>query len=177
MVNTDRLRLDPFAFALGALALLTLAFVGARNGAALVMCGLCFAGLLSARLIGFSNRALVPLALGLVALLWIVWIHPPASSYQTSALAHGAGGVLAGWALAEFLRTRSGASQWMILALAGVFALTLLWELGEFFGDRVLSTGLIPNIRDSAVDILLGSFGGALGVGFAWLLLPERLRR
>ena len=72
-MNTDRLRLDPFALALGALALLTLAFVSARNGAALVMCVLCFAGLLSARLIGFSNRALVPLALGLIALLWIVW--------------------------------------------------------------------------------------------------------
>ena len=176
-MNTDRLRLDPFAFALGALALLTLAFVSARNGAAVVMCGLCFAGLLSARLIGFSNRALVPLALGLIALLWIVWVQPVASSHQTSALAHGVGGLLAGWALAEFLRPRSGGSEWMILALAGVFALTLLWELGEYFGDRVLTTGLIPNKRDSALDILLGSFGGALGVGFAWLLLPQRPRR
>jgi len=176
-VNTDRLRLDPFALALGALALLTLAFVSARNGAAVVMCGLCFAGLLSARLIGFSNRALVPLALGLVALLWLVWSQPPANAHQTSALAHGAGGVLAGWALAEFLRTRSGVSQWMVMALAGVIALTVLWELGEYFGDRVLTTGLIPNKRDSALDILLGSFGGALGVGFAWLLLPQRPRR
>ena len=176
-MNTGRLRLDLFAFALGALALLTVAFVSGRNGGAVVMCGLCFAGLLSARLIGFSNRALVPLALGLVALLWLVWIQPPASSHQTSALAHGAGGVLAGWALAEFLRTRMPALQWMILALAGVFALTVLWELGEYFGDRMLTTGLIPNKRDSAVDILLGSFGGALGVGFAWLLLPHRLRR
>lgn len=177
-MDVGRLRFDPFAFALGALALLTLAFIATRNGAALVMSGLCFAGLLAARVIGFSNRALVPVALGVVALLWMLWIQrPPLDSDQTSALAHGVGGVLAGWALAEFVRGRFSAADWMIIALAGVFALTVLWELGEYVGDRVLGTALIPSWRDSAVDIVLGTFGGAVGVGFAWLLLPQRLRR
>jgi hypothetical protein len=171
---TERLRFDLFAFALGALALLSLAFVGARNGAALVMCGLCFAGLIGARLLGFSNRALVPLALGLVVILWMVWIDPPASSRKTSALAHGAGGLLIGWALAEYLRVRIAWPLWGLAAMAAVFGLTVLWELGEYVGDRVLTTGLIPNKADSAVDILFGTAGGVIAVGAAWLLLPRR---
>ena len=44
-----RLRLDLFAFSLGALSLLTLGFFVARNGAAVIMCSLCFAGLVAAR--------------------------------------------------------------------------------------------------------------------------------
>lgn len=176
-MDVGRLRIDPFAFALGALALLTFAFVAGRNGAALIMCGLCFSGLVAARLVGFSDRALVPVALGVVALLWVVWIQQPGDSHQTSALAHGLGGVLAGWALAEFLRGRVAEPEWMIAAFAAVVTLTVLWELGEYAGDRVLDTGLIPNKRDSAVDIAFGSCGGALGVAIAWLLLPRPPRR
>ena len=39
-----------------------------------------------------DNRALVPLTAGLIVILWMVWIDPPASGHKTSALAHGAGG-------------------------------------------------------------------------------------
>lgn len=172
-MNARRLRIDLFAFALGALALLTLGFFSTRNGAAVVMCGLCFAGLLGARLAGFSNRALVPLAAGLVVILWWVWIDPPADPRQTSALAHGVGGALAGWALAEYLRSRLTWPLWALGALAGVFGLTVLWELGEYVGDRALTTGLIPSRRDSAVDIFFGTLGGVAAVGLA-ALLPRR---
>jgi hypothetical protein len=175
-MQTERLRIDLFAFALGALALLSLAFFGARNGAALVMCGLCFAGLLAARLLGFSNRALVPLAFGLVVILWMVWIDPPASSRKTSTLAHGAGGLLIGWALAEYLRVRIAWPLWGLAAAAAVFTLTVLWELGEYLGDRVLTTALIPNKLDSVYDIAFGTAGGLLAVAVAWLLLPGRDR-
>lgn len=175
-MDVGRLRIDSFAFALGALALLTLAFVGARNGAALVMCGLCFAGLVTARMAGFSNRALVPLALGLVAILWMVWVAPPLSSRQTSTLAHFGGGALMGWALAEFLRGRLSSPAWALAALIAVGTLTIVWELGEYLGDRTLETALIPNRRDSALDIFFGSAGGAIGVGIAWLLLPRGQR-
>jgi hypothetical protein len=173
-MGVHRLRIDLFAFALGALALLTLAFVGARNGAALVMCALCLAGLIAARLAGFSNRALVPVALGLVVLLWMVWIDPPASSHRTSALAHGAGGALIGWALSEYLRTRVVWPLWALAALIAVFGLTVLWELGEYLGDRALGTALIPSPRDSAVDILFGTVGGTAAVALAGLLAPRR---
>jgi hypothetical protein len=172
-MDVRRLRIDPFAFALGALALLTLAFLGARNGAAVVMCGLCFAGLLVARAAGFSNRALVPLTIGLVALLWIVWVDPPASTRATSALAHGVGGALVGWALAEYLRGRLAWPLWALAALAGVYALTALWELGEYVGDRVLTTALIPSQLDSALDIFFGTLGGAGAVALA-ALMPRR---
>jgi hypothetical protein len=173
-MDLGRLRLDLFAFALGALALLTLAFVGARNGAALVMCGLCLAGLLAARLAGFSNRALVPVTLGLVVILWMVWIDPPTGGRKTSALAHFAGGALLGWALSEYLRGRLAWPLWALAALGGVFGLTVLWELGELFGDQVLSTALIPSASDSAFDILFGTFGGAVGVTLARILPPAR---
>lgn len=175
-MDVSRLRIDLFAFALGALALLSLAFFGARNGAALIMCGLVFAGLIGARLAGFSNRALVPLALGLVAILWIVWVDPPASSRRTSALAHGAGGALIGWAVADYLRVRISWPAWGLVALAAVFSLTLLWELGELVGDRVLETALIPSKRDSAEDIFFGTLGGVGAVFVAWLLVPAPRR-
>ncbi len=171
-----RLRIDLFAFALGALALLSVAFVSDRNGAALVMCGLCFAGLLAARLAGFSNRALVPVAAGVVVILWMVWIDPPASSHKTSALAHAAGGALIGWALSEYLRGRLTWPLWGATALAAVFGLTVLWELGEYAGDRVLATDLQPSGTDSAEDIIFGTFGGATTVALAWLLAPRAPR-
>ena len=175
-MDAGRPRIDLFAFALGALALLTLGFFGARNGAAVVMCGLAFAGLLAARMVGFSNQALVPLAAGLVVLLWWVWIDPPTDTRTTSTLAHGVGGALAGWALAEYLRGRLSSPLWVLAALAGVFGLTVLWELGEFLGDRALDTALIPNRRDSALDIFFGTLGGVGAVGFATLLAPLRAR-
>src|SRR5688500_6507664 len=136
-MDDRRLRLDLFVFAvaLGAVALLTLSFFSSRNGAALVMCGICIAGLIAARLIGFSNRALVPVAAGFVVLLYLVWINPPfdsASDHRTSALAHGVGGLLIGWAVAEYLRGRVEWPLWAIGAVAVVFGLTVVWEIGEY---------------------------------------------
>jgi hypothetical protein len=175
-MDLRRLRIDLFAFALGALVLLSLFFYGTRNGAALLMCALCFAGLVVARMAGFSNLALVPLALGVVVLLWIVWFDPPAAPQRTSALVHGVGGALVGWALAESLRARLAWPAWAVVALASVAALTVLWELGELVGDRVLETALIPDARDSALDISFGILGGATAIGLA-RLLPRRPQR
>ena len=96
-------------------------------------------------------------------LLWVLWGDPPPlTSQQTSALAHGIGGVLVGWAVAEFLRGRVDWPLWAIGAVV-VFGLTILWELGELLGDRVLDTALIPSRRDSAIDIAFGTLGGAIG--------------
>lgn len=168
-----RLRIDAFGFALGALSLLTFGFFAARNGAAVIMCSLCFAGLLVARAAGFSNRALVPLAAGLVVLLWVLWVHPPPlTGHQTSAIAHASGGLLVGWAVSEFLRHRVDWPLWAIGAVAVVFGLTILWELGELIGDRAFDTALIPSKRDSAVDISFGTLGGAAGVLLASLVRP-----
>lgn len=171
-----RLHIDLFAFALGGLTLMTLAFFSARNGAAVIMCALCLSGLLAARLAGFSNRALVPVAGGLVVLLWLVWVHPPPlSSKEVSALAHGTGGVLIGWALAEHLRWRIAWPAWAVLAVGCVLGLTVLWEIGEYLGDRAFDTSLVPSKRDSAVDISFGTLGGAVGV-FVATLIPSRAR-
>ena len=172
-----RLRIDLFAFSLGALSLLTAGFFYARNGAAVIMCSLCFAGLIVARVVGFSNRALVPLAAGLVVLLWVLWVEaPPLSSHQLSAIAHGTGGILVGWAVSEFLRGRVGWPVWAIGAVAVVFGLTILWEVGEWAGDRVLQTALIPNASDSALDITFGTLGGAVGTVIAAVVPSARVR-
>ncbi len=174
----SRLRLDLFAFALGALALLSLAFYDARNGAALVMCALCFAGLLTARLAGFSNRALVPVAVGLVVMLFGIWgLDLPASTRKISAVAHAGGGALVGWAVSEYLRSRIAWPYWGLIALAAVFSVTILWELGEYLGDRAVGTALQPNKTDSSLDIFFGSVGGATTVALAWLLAPRTPRR
>jgi hypothetical protein len=175
-MDLRRLRIDLFAFALGALALLSLFFYDTRNGAALLMCALCFGGLVVARVAGFSNLALVPLALGVVLLLWIVWFDPPAGPHRTSALVHGVGGGLVGWAIAESLRRRLAWPAWGVVTLASVAALTVLWELGELLGDRVLETALIPNARDSALDVSFGIIGGAGAIALARLLAQRRRR-
>jgi hypothetical protein len=175
-MDARRLRIDLFAFALGALALLSLFFYATRNGAALLMCALCLGGLLTARIAGFSNLALVPLALGVVVLLWIVWFDPPAGPHRTSALVHGAGGALVGWAIAESLRGRLSWPAWGVVTLASVAGLAVLWELGELLGDRILETALIPSARDSALDISFGILGGAVAIGLA-RLLPQRRRQ
>ena len=177
LMDDSRRRIDSFAFALGGLALLTLAFVAARNGAAVIMSFLCLAGLLTARGVGFSTRTLVPPALGLVVILGMIWSAPPLSSWLTSTRAHLGGGALLGWALAEFLRARLGWPLWALVALAGVCTLSVVWELGEYLGDRAFETALIPNRRDSALDIFFGSLGGAIGIGVAWLLLLRGQRR
>jgi hypothetical protein len=169
-VDTLRPRLDPLAFAL-ALALVAwsaIGFVSERNGAAAIMCAMCLAGLVGGRIVGVPGRVLLPVAFGLMVVLWMVWIDPPASARKTSALAHAIGGTLAGWALVEALR-RQG-RDWLLvalLALSVVIFLTLVWEFGEYAGDRLFDTALIPNKRDSAEDILFGTVGGLVGITFA----------
>jgi hypothetical protein len=169
-MDLNRLRIDAFAFALGALALLTAGFFSTRNSGAVVMCGLCLAGLLVARLAGFSNRALWPLAGGLVVLLWMAWLNPVSDPRTTSAIAHAIGGALVGWALAEFLRGRMSWPGWGLAAIAAVVGVTVAWELGEYMADRLLGSSLAPNKTDSALDIFFGTFGGFATVAFAWLL-------
>jgi hypothetical protein len=172
----SRLRIDLFAFALGALALLSVLFLSTRNGAALVMCGLCFAGLITARAIGFSNRALVPVAIGLVLILWMVWIDPPTTSRRVTTLAHAAGGALVGWALSEYLRGRLRWPDWGKAAIVAVLALTVLWEAGELVGDTLLGTALQPDAADSVLDIAFGVAGGSFAVALALLATPRAAR-
>ncbi len=165
-------RLDLVAFAL-ALALLispAILFVAERNGGASIMCAMCLAGLVAGRMAGVPGKVLLPVALGLVVVLFMVWIKPPAGSWTTSALAHAIGGTLAGWALVEALRHRGHDGLTVaLLALAAVVALTCVWELGEYAGDRLLDTALVPSKRDSAEDILFGTAGGLVGITLAGL--------
>jgi hypothetical protein len=169
-VQTARLRLDhvAFLFALALVAWPAIFFVSERNGAAAVMCSMCLAGLVGGRVVGVPGRVLLAVAIGLLVALWMIWIHPPAGWRKTSALAHTIGGILAGWALVEAVRRRI--SDWLAVALVALVAaacLTVIWELGEYVGDRLLDTALIPRRRDSAEDIFFGIFGGAVGITFA----------
>jgi len=166
-VDTPRPRLDLLAFAL-ALALVAwpaIRFVAERNGAAAIMCAMCLAGLVAGRIVGVPGRVLLPVAFALMVVLWMVWTDFPLSPRKTSALAHAIGGTVAGWALVEALRHRiRDPLSVALLALSGVIVLTLVWELGEYAGDRLLDTALIPSNRDSAEDILFGTAGGLGGI-------------
>jgi hypothetical protein len=172
-VDTLRPRLDLLAFAL-ALALVAwpaIGFVAERNGAAAIMCAMCLAGLVAGRIVGVPGRVLLPVALGLTVVLWMLWIDSPFGSRKTSALAHAVGGALAGWALVEALRHRiRDPLSVALLALSAVIALTLVWELGEYAGDRLLDTTLRPSKRDSAEDILFGTAGGLVGITFGGIV-------
>jgi hypothetical protein len=177
-VDTPRPRLDLLAFAL-ALALVAwpaIAFVSERNGAAAIMCAMCLAGIVAGRIVGVPGRVLLPVAFGLMVVLWMVWIGDvPVGPRKTSALAHAIGGTLAGWALVEVLRHRiPDLLAVALLALSVVIFLTLVWELGEYAGDRVFDTALIPSNRDSAEDILFGTFGGLVGITFASVVASWR---
>jgi hypothetical protein len=108
---------------------------------------------------------LLPVAFGLTAVLWLIWVDSPVGSHKTSAFAHVAGGTLAGWALMEALGGRG--RDWLsvaLLALMVVIGLTIVWEIGEYAGDRVLGTSLMPSMHDSAEDILFGTAGGLVGI-------------
>ena len=173
---SERPRFDLFACALGALCLLALGFLVARNGPAVVMCALCLGGLIAARLVGFSNRALVPLALGLVALLWFVWSASAEDARRTTTFAHFVGGGLAGWAIAEFLRAHIRGAALALAATTAVIAIAVIWEIGEIGADRVFDTALIPSKRDSAYDVFFGAAGGAVGVAVAMLIAAPARR-
>lgn len=169
-VDTPRPRLDflAFAFALALVAWPAIAFVSERNGAAAIMCAMCLAGLVAGRVVGVPGRVLLPVAFGLMVVLWMLWIDVPIGPRKTSALAHAIGGTLAGWALVEALRHR--VQDWLsvaLLAFSAVIVLTLVWELGEYAGDRLFDTALNPNKADSAEDILFGTAGGLVGITFA----------
>ncbi len=133
----------------------------------------CAGGLVVARALGFSNRSLVPLALGLVAVLVLVWGHVlPVDSHTNSAIAHASGGLLVGWALSEYLRDRYVWALWPVAVLLGVFTLGVAWELVELLGDRVFTTALIPNMRDSVADVTFGTLGGVVGMLVSVLIPP-----
>lgn len=169
-VDTLRPRLDLFAFALALVVVAwpAIGFVADGNGAAAIMSAMCFAGLVAGRMVGVPGRVLLPVALGLTMVLWLLWIDSPVGRRKTSALAHAIGGTLAGWALVEALRPRIGNRRWVAPgALSAVLVLTLVWEFGEYVGDRLFDTALQPRTRDSAEDILFGVAGGVLGVVFA----------
>ena len=165
-MELDRRKLDDLAFvaALGAIGFAGFAFATRANGAAVVMCGICFAGLVAGRLFGISGFSLLPLAIGLVFILWIGWIDPLSTPRRTSAFSHGTGGFLVGWALAITLRRRGPWPEWALIAIGLVAALTIGWEVCEYIGDRLLDTALIPGGRDSAEDILFGAVGGSFAV-------------
>jgi hypothetical protein len=169
-VDALRPRLDLVAFALAfaVVAWLAIGFVAERNGAATIMTAMCLAGLVAGRILGVPGRVLLPVAIGLAVVLALIWIDSPVGPHKTSAFAHIVGGTLAGWGLVEALRHRiRDPLSLALLALTGVIVLTLVWELGEYVGDRLLDTSLQPSKRDSAEDIAIGTAGGLVGITFA----------
>jgi hypothetical protein len=168
-MNKSHPRFDPaFALALALVALAAIGFVSERNGGAAIMCAICLAGLVAGGIVGMPGRVLLPVAFGFMVIVWMALIDPPASSRKTSAFAHALGGSLIGWALVEALRRRH--RDWLSVALVAllvVIVLTYVWEFGEYVGDRLFDTALVPNARDSAEDMLFGIAGGIVGMGTA----------
>ena len=176
-MNSSRERPELFVFAFGVLLLVAATFYAARNGGAVIMSAMCAAGLVAGRAAGFSNRSLVPLALGLAFVLVIVWGEVlPLDSQATSAVAHGTGGLLVGWAISEYLRDRYIWALWPLGVLASVFVLGVVWEVFEYLGDRAFGTALVPKMEDSIKDVAFGTLGGVVGMLLS-LVFPPRSHR
>ena len=175
-MNTSRARFDPaFAIALALVALPAVTFVYERNGGATIMSAMCLAGLIAAGIVGVPGRVLLPVAFGFMVVLLVVWIDPDGTSWKTSAFAHAVGGSLVGWTLVEALRHRIRDRLSVALAaLTVVIVLTVVWELGEYVGDRLFDTALEPGWHDSAIDILFGTAGGIFGIALAGLAASLR---
>jgi len=175
-MNTLRARFDSaFAIALALVALPAASFVYERNGGATIMSAMCLAGLITAGIVGVPGRVLLPVAFGFMVVLLMVWIDPSGASWKTSAFAHAVGGSLVGWTLVEALRRRI--RDWPSVALTAltvVIVVTVVWELGEYVGDRLFDTALDPGLRDSAIDILFGTAGGMVGIALAGLAASLR---
>ena len=168
-MNTSRPRFGPaFALSLALLGLATVGFVSARNGAGTILCAMCLVGLIAGGIVGVPGRVLLLVAFGFMVAIWLTQVDHSANSRETSALAHAIGGSLIGWALVEALRHRI--RNWLslgLVVLSTVVVLTVVWELGEWIGDRLFDTALIPRLSDSAEDILFGVVGGMVGMAFA----------
>jgi hypothetical protein len=175
-MDATRLRLDPLAFALAVsgLCLAILGFFATRNAAALLMAGLCLAGLIAGRLAGIPGVVLLAVAVGLLACLWLVWVDAPVGPRKASTGAHAVGGTLIAWAIAITLRRR-GVRSWAMVTMLVLLALTLAWEAAELIADAAIGTGLAPSATDSAFDIAFGCLGGLVGIASAVLLAPRRL--
>jgi hypothetical protein len=147
-----------------------------HNGGAVIMCAIIGGGLVMGRALGFSNRSLVPLGLGLVVVLAVVWSEAlPVSSHVNSAIAHASGGLLVGWAVSEYLRDRYVWALWPLAVLLTVFSVGVVWELLEFTGDKVFTTDLIPSLHDSINDVTFGTLGATVGMLLS-VLTPRRGR-
>lgn len=157
-----------FALALGAITLTGLAFAARHNGGAAVMCLISLAGLIGGRVVGVSGIHLLPVAIGLVGILYLAWVDPPGDSRTTSAVAHVFGGVLVGGALAATLRRRLDWPAWALAAVLGLVAITTTWEFCEYIGDRIFDTALLASKRDSALDIFFGCLGGSIALLVAY---------
>ncbi len=175
-MNTSRPRFDPaLAVALAIVALAAASFVYGHNGGATIMSAMCLAGLIAAGIVGVPGRVLLPVAFGFTIALLVVWTDPSATSWKASAFAHAVGGGLVGWTLVEALRRRIPDWRYVALAaLAVVIGLTVVWELGEYLGDRLFHTALEPGWHDSSIDILFGTAGGMVGIAFASLAVSMR---
>ena len=110
-------------------------------------------------------RDLAPLAWGMVAVLWFVWLSRDWSQYATSAVAHTCGGLLVGWVLAGLDR-RVG---WMPptpglrAVLVAALAIGVAWEVAEWSADQLLGTHMSGGGLDTALDVTWDVIGAALG--------------
>jgi hypothetical protein len=122
-------------------------------------------------------QRLAPLAWGMVAVLWFVWLSRDWSQYVTSAVAHTSGGLLVGWVLTG-LDHRVG---WMPprpdlkAVLLGALAIGVAWELAEWSADQLLGTHMSGGALDTGLDVTWDVIGATLGFAL-WQRRTPRVR-
>src|SRR5688572_30758079 len=158
-------RVDAFDVAIVALAASVALFAAIGESGFAAMAGLCAVGLAVTRSLTAPRDSLTVLAIGLVFLIWTIYLIPTEDQRTVSFIAHVGGGALAAFAIFDLLG--AWAMEWARRAwitLAAVIGLALGWEVAERLVDSLFDTALDPNGADTLYDLVATNLGAIAGL-------------
>jgi hypothetical protein len=138
---------------------------GSLAGAA--MFGVSFGAIAGAALLGWPRRSLTVVGVGVACIVWLILLGLVGEVGVGSAIAHGLGGALVGWALTDaILRTpgaRANAGRVLAAAVLATLTVGAVWEVWEWTTDALIGTDLNGGIADTTLDLIADGIGAAAG--------------
>ncbi|MEK6327459.1 MAG: hypothetical protein AABM66_08040 [Actinomycetota bacterium] len=156
---------------LAVLVLSAAAALALESRAGVGMFGVSFGAIAGAALLAWPRRSLTVVGLGVGCVVWLVLLGVIGQPGFRSAIAHGIGGALLGWALADgILRTpgvRVEARRVLIAAVLATLVVGVVWELWEGATDALMGTNMNGGIDDTTLDLIADGVGAAAGGALA----------
>lgn len=129
-------------------------------------------GLIAGRVIGIPDRRLVAIAVALILLAWPTAMFTSPAPRATSTFSHLVIAGLLAWFLAAPIRARRPSAVarpwsrgWFAIP-AFVLAIGVVWELGEWLADAVVSSDLALSPLDTLADLAADFVGASVGLAF-----------